>query len=575
MEAVCRCLSLDLCFGIVADILFFWLLLVVGAVLSMLCFILLLPKMTVHTELAAVGDLPRASGVRDEHAPIIKSISIEPLAESRGGGTFADADIRQHVGQALGLGQCADRASRTETAPLRSPLETQKTEPDALLPAQTRASQAQQCYVASYKSSPAGECFLDFLSGLGAKVLRKYSRYFNGVHFCLENTALVRKVREHHLLACMEKDSVYAAAHSQSNVPRHMRLMQYYGNLVFNNHLYDNVLLRYFPPMFLYRMLFNYYRYDFAGAGVDIYLVDTTVDTSAPEIRGRAYNLYPHAPVCNMHGTNMAVLAAGATMGFAKRSNVHAVNVLDCDGRIHLSRLLSCLEQLQIRRDRRSILLFSMSGPRSEILNRVVSEIALDNTVVVTAAGNNGESACKFSPGSSRAAINVGATNKHARPSSFTNHGDCVSIFSLGEEVGHKSVVPDAHKLYGTSVSAALVAGAAAVFLEKFHKATPTQVWLFLLKNSFRTSGSLVVQKIPHLDLYSGTADLYGPHPDVLFYCENYMLAVVECLLCLLLVAAVIYYLQRKVRERRRREMLMAPPIDRKASACSDESSYL
>eukprot|EP00866_Antonospora_locustae_P000495 jgi/Antlo1/495/94 len=352
-----------------------------------------------------------------------------------------------------------------------------------------------------------------------------------------------------------------------------MRLMQYYGNFVFNNHLYDNIFLRYFPPMFLYRMLFNYYKYDFAGAGVDIYLVDTTVDTSAPEIRGRAYNLYPHAPVCNMHGTNMAVLAAGTTMGFAKRSSIHAVNVLDCDGRIHLSRLLSCLEQLQIKEGRRSILLFSMSGPRSEILNKVISEIALE-AIVITAAGNNGESACKFSPGSSRAAINVGATNKFARPSRFTNHGDCVSIFSLGEEVGNKSVVPDAHKLYGTSISAALVAGATAVFLEKFQKATPTQVWLFLLKNSFRSSGSMVVQKIPYLDLYSGAADLYGSHPDMLLYCENYMLAVVECVLCLLLVAIVIYYLRRKVREKRRREMLMVPPIDRKVSLYSDESSY-
>lgn len=546
----------------------------------MLCFILLLLERTVHIELAAepFGNFSSTFGVRDEHAPIIKSISIEPLAATRDDGTctpkqLADADIGQHV-QEPRLGLNAGRTNRTETTPLKQPPEAQKTEPDAHLPAQARGSRSPQCYVATYKSNPIGECFLDFLSGLGAKIVKKYSRYFNGVHFCLENAALLRNIREHHLLASVEKDSMYEVAHSQSNVPRHMRLMQYYGNVVFNNHLYDNIFLRYFPPMFLYRMLFNYYKYDFAGAGVDIYLVDTTVDTSALEIRGRAYNIYPHAPVCNMHGTNMAVLAAGTTMGFAKRSNVHALNVLDCDGRIYLSRLLSCLEQLKIGGGRRSILLFSMSGPRSEILNRVVSEIALDNTVVITAAGNNGESACKFSPGSSRAAINVGATNKFARPSSFTNYGDCISIFSLGEEVGHKSVVPDVHKLYGTSISAALVAGAAAVFLEKFQKATPAQVWFFLLKNSFRSSGSLVVQKIPHLDLYSDVADLYGPHPDVLFYCENYMLAVLECMLCLLLVATVIYYLRKKVRERRRREMLMVPPIDRKVSVSSDESSY-
>eukprot|EP00866_Antonospora_locustae_P000563 jgi/Antlo1/563/2326 len=60
----------------------------------------------------------------------------------------------------------------------------------------------------------------------------------------------------------------------------------------------------------------------------------------------------------------------------------------------------------------------------------------------------------------------------------------------------------------------------------------------------------------------------------MLLYCENYMLAVVECVLCLLLVAIVIYYLRRKVREKRRREMLMVPPIDRKVSLYSDESSY-
>lgn len=306
---------------------------------SMLCLILLMFLRTAHTELAAelFSGEARTSNMQDEHAPIIKSISIEPLHDvheenMRSSTHITGTDSKQQIGLVYKHSQYVDETSGIEQNPLKRLLKSRNAEAGVLSPCQALNSQVQQCYIATYKNSPAGGSFLDFISGLGAKVVKKYNKYINGVHFCIENASLLEKIREHHLLACIEKDSVYTVAHSQSNVPRHMRLMQYYGNIVFNNHVYDNIFLRYFPPMFLYRMLFNYYKYDFVGAGVDIYLVDTAVDTSVPEIRGRAYNLYPHAPVCNTHGTNMAVLVAGSTMGFAKRSNIYVVNVLDCDG---------------------------------------------------------------------------------------------------------------------------------------------------------------------------------------------------------------------------------------------------
>jgi subtilisin family serine protease len=77
----------------------------------------------------------------------------------------------------------------------------------------------------------------------------------------------------------------------------------------------------------------------------------------------------------------------------------------------------------------------SLGGLRSRQLNAAVARLVEAGVVLVAAAGNRGISACIGSPGSSKAAITVGASTFSSwlgrdRRARFSNHGRCVDIFA-------------------------------------------------------------------------------------------------------------------------------------------------
>ncbi|MFE4456679.1 S8 family serine peptidase [Nocardia tengchongensis] len=75
------------------------------------------------------------------------------------------------------------------------------------------------------------------------------------------------------------------------------------------------------------------------GEGVNIYVIDGGVDTTLPEFGGRASTVWDlnggsGVPCATnpepTHGTEAAVVAAGATFGVAKKANILSVNAEDC-----------------------------------------------------------------------------------------------------------------------------------------------------------------------------------------------------------------------------------------------------
>jgi subtilisin family serine protease len=77
----------------------------------------------------------------------------------------------------------------------------------------------------------------------------------------------------------------------------------------------------------------------------------------------------------------------------------------------------------------------------------------------------------------------------------FANYGPCVSLFAPGEDIlsaSHRSDSAYAIKS-GSSMAAAVVAGAAALYLELFPDATPCDVKTALIESS--TKNTLTFRK--------------------------------------------------------------------------------
>ena len=241
------------------------------------------------------------------------------------------------------------------------------------------------------------------------------------------------------------------------------------------------------------------------GEGVDIYVLDSGINMNHAEFENRAvyagidlvdeyYNTAYEGRDCNGHGTHVASLAAGKTAGVAKRAALYSLRVLDCRKMGKQSSVLKALDHVtNVRiknRNQSMVIIMSLIGPKSYLLNSAIDRAVSEGIIVVTAAGNNRKDGCNYSPGSSPATINVGAIdiyNSLYQMGQFgTNYGKCIDIFAPGVRVRGANY---RHKngfmaLSGTSMACPLVAGAAAILLEHFPTSSPTRIKDILVQMS-------------------------------------------------------------------------------------------
>ena len=232
------------------------------------------------------------------------------------------------------------------------------------------------------------------------------------------------------------------------------------------------------------------------GEGIDIYVLDSGINMAHSEFENRAFpgidfvdeytNSQNKGKDCNGHGTHVASLATGKTVGVAKKATVYSVRVLDCQKMGKLSYVLKGLDYVtDIKRknlNQSIIVVMSLVGSKSYLLNLAVDQATDQGVVVITAAGNNRKDACNYSPGSSMSSINVGATDYSNNLYQFgpygTNYGKCVDIFAPGFNINgaYFKQLFSFKILSGTSMACPLVAGAAAILLEQFPTFSPSLV---------------------------------------------------------------------------------------------------
>ena len=239
----------------------------------------------------------------------------------------------------------------------------------------------------------------------------------------------------------------------------------------------------------------NSARGPLTGVGIDIYIVDTGVRGTHEQILGRVLpgidiptdnglsKVNPVTSDCDGHGTHVAALSAGSTVGVATQARVISVRVLDCKGDGEVADVVNALQWVRAHHRSGVAAVVNLSfgvdlGDDGTSIDREVQAL-IDEGVVVTVASGNGDAAgrpinaCKIAPGDVPDALTVGAVGISDAVSYYSNNGPCVDLYAPGGDRtrGLESAWKDSDSDYefdvGTSMASPLVAGYAALLAQQ------------------------------------------------------------------------------------------------------------
>lgn len=246
------------------------------------------------------------------------------------------------------------------------------------------------------------------------------------------------------------------------------------------------------PPWHLDRVdhrgstLTGVFSYLSQGSGVNIYVLDTGINGNHSEFiddqgNSRVVHSYdavtPLSPLgddCEGHGTAVASLAAGLTLGAAKNATVHNIRTLGCSGSSDTDVILSALEWVIDNAQLPAVVTcsFGTFGVLSPPMNKAIAVLAKKGIPVFVSAGNEHIDACLVSPSSAEGVVAVGALGYMTdRPWDMSNFGECVYIWAPGQTITCADYNHNygTIKMTGTSMAAPIAAGIAATFLQVFN----------------------------------------------------------------------------------------------------------
>ncbi|CAL8307099.1 unnamed protein product [Lota lota] len=257
------------------------------------------------------------------------------------------------------------------------------------------------------------------------------------------------------------------------------------------------------------------YRPPNDGGKAEVFLMDGSVRTFHRELEGRVLvtdfngapkedglRVHRRTSQCDSHGTHTAGVVSGLDSGVARGAAINLVRVLNCQGKGIVSGALAAIEYIQAillaRGVASAVVLMPFIGGFSRTLNTACRELVASGAVVVAAAGNLRDDACRYSPAAEPEVITIGAVTSEDQPMALgaggTNFGRCVDLFASGDDI--VSASSDCATCFtprsGTSQAAAHVAGLAAVILSSSPNASSVQVLQKILRYSVRDSINLL-----------------------------------------------------------------------------------
>lgn len=243
-----------------------------------------------------------------------------------------------------------------------------------------------------------------------------------------------------------------------------------------------------------------------ATSNTTIYILDSGVQASHIDFTDRVrwgadFVNNDHTDVVG-HGTHVAGTAAGYTVGVSKYANIVAVKVIDDDRKAAISKIVQgiswIIEDHNKNPGQKSIINYSAVGALSEARDYAIKQANAEGILLVTAAGNSADDACKYGPANlsnDDGVISVGAINSTNVPADFSNFGSCVSVYAPGVNVwscANTDTNEDFMYLSGTSMASPHVAGLVSYFWAKNPSLTMAQV-----KNLVTNSNNNQILNIP------------------------------------------------------------------------------
>jgi subtilisin family serine protease len=232
------------------------------------------------------------------------------------------------------------------------------------------------------------------------------------------------------------------------------------------------------------------YTFNWTGAGVRVYVIDTGIRTAHTQFGGRASNVFDafggNGQDCHGHGTHVAGTVGGSTFGVAKSSLPRGVRVLNCSGSGSNSGVIAGVDWVRLNHVAPAVANMSLGGGISSALDTAVNNLHNAGVTIAVAAGNSNANACNSSPARAANAITVGSTTTTDARSSFSNFGTCLDLFAPGSGILSAWFTSNTATatLSGTSMASPHVAGVAALFKQANPSASSTTIRNAIVNNA-------------------------------------------------------------------------------------------